>query len=124
MRLELEFRIKDREELKHPLIIIVLVFQISACGTMRTLGEEPIEISSPKYSGSQPCQSIIRIYSGVRYDHCVVNKGDGSDWELNGYLVWDFPFSFVLDSIVLPYTIFKQIKDGSLVQRYPKEVYP
>jgi len=89
---------------------------------MRTLGEEPIEISSPKYSGSQPCNTINRIYSGVQYDYCVVKKGDGSDWELKGYLVWDFPFSLVLDTVVLPYTIFKQIKDGSLVQSYPEAV--
>lgn len=89
---------------------------------MRTLGEEPIEISASKYAGSQPCKKISRIYSGVQYDYCVVFKGDGSDWELKGYLAWDFPFSFVMDTVFLPYTVYSQIRYGSLVQSYPQEV--
>ena len=112
---------KESGNLKQLILILVSLFCLSACGTMRTLGDEPIPISSPKYSGSQPCKTINRVYSGVQYDYCVVNKGDGSDWELKGYLVWDFPFSFVLDTVALPYTLYKQITVGSLVQSYPNE---
>ncbi|OUS27404.1 hypothetical protein A9Q99_15530 [Gammaproteobacteria bacterium 45_16_T64] len=59
--------------------LILLCILISGCGTLRTIGDKPIAIEYEKYSGSQPCVEIVRIYSGIQYDYCVVFAGDGSD---------------------------------------------
>ncbi len=101
------------------LLVLMVFFLLVSCGTMRTIGETPPKIEQQKYTGSQPCEKINRIYSGVQYDYCVVFMGDESDWELEGYLTWDFPFSFLLDTIFLPYTIYKQATSGHLNQGYP-----
>lgn len=81
-----------------------------------TLQDGPLQLASEKYKDSQPCESINRIYSGVKYDYCIVFSGDSSDWELKGYLTWDFPLSLVLDAVVFPYSIYRQIAVGDLKQ--------
>lgn len=99
-------------------ITVLITLSLSGCGTFSTLGKGPLQISSAKYNGSQPCKKIRRWYSGVKYDYCVLFKGDGSNWELEGYLAWDLPFSLIVDTVVLPYTIYKQATIGSLEQKY------
>ena len=100
------------------LSLVLLAFFLSSCGTLQTLGKGPLQIGAEKYNGSQPCEEIRRWYSGVKYDYCVLVKGDGSDWELHGILAWDFPFSLIVDTVLLPYTIYKQATIGSLEQKY------
>ena len=102
--------------MKNIFVVILAGFLISSCGTLSTLQDGPLLLANEKYMGSQPCDKIGRIYSGVRYDYCIVFLGDGSDWELEGYLVWDFPFSFVLDTVILPYSIYRQVTAGDLEQ--------
>lgn len=106
------------KKLFHVLLLLGVLSLVSACGTMRTIGKGPIS-SPPKHLlGSQPCKTIKRWYSGIRYNSCVLFDGDGSDWELEGYLWPDLPFSFILDTFVLPYTIYMQAAHGDVKQEY------
>ncbi|MDX1451628.1 MAG: YceK/YidQ family lipoprotein [Oleiphilaceae bacterium] len=103
--------------------LILIVGLLSACGTIRTLGEGPVKLPVAK-NDEDFCQSITRIYSGIQYDYCFVNDDDGSNWELFNILFWDFPFSFVLDTAVLPYTIVRQIISGNIGEpAEPKDAY-
>ena len=67
------------------------------------------------------CESVPRIYSGVVYDFCSLNGEPNSKKSLDeqqiGPLPWiavDLVLSGVLDTLVLPYTVYRQNLDGSI----------
>ncbi len=98
---------------------IFLVFFLSGCGTISTIGEKKKDHSC---LGENP---IPRIYSGIFYDVSLVKyalyDGPGPDFEF-GMGITDFPFSLALDTVVLPYTVYTQIKYGDICGYY-KEPY-
>ena len=53
---------------------------------------------------------VPRVYSGIA-GHLAFLRGDHPD---KGIVVLDIPFSFIVDTVVLPYTIFMQAKYGNL----------
>lgn len=110
--------------LKKLIVVCSTCCFIAACGTLSTIGRDHLAAPSEGLEGSQPCPRVPRIYSGVFYDYCVVFKGDGSDWELTGYLFWDLPGSLVLDTVVLPYSILSQILYGDIKQATRINVNP
>lgn len=76
------------------------------------------------YEERTNCKSIPRIYSGVSFDVCTVFIGPpapiGTESEAErakrfffGYIM-DVALSFVVDTIALPYTIYRQYKDGNI----------
>lgn len=71
------------------------------------------------YYGTTKCDEISYIYSGVRYDLCVLHskrKNVPIKFQLDPLWVTsiDLLFSAVADTLVLPYTVYKQSKDGNL----------
>ena len=102
-----------RGEVKQLAILLLVMGLLSGCGTIRTVGGDPVALPVPK-KGHESCQSISRIYSGIQYDYCFVNDDDGTNWELWNLLFWDYPLSFVADTIVLPYTIVRQLISGDI----------
>ena len=75
---------------------------LSGCVTIKTLSED------------KPCN---KIYSGT-----IGNLTDG--WWLGHSLFLDVPFSFVLDTVVLPYAIPKTIINYSLDDAACKKTTP
>ena len=55
------------------------------------------------------CSTIPWIYSGVAYDLCYLKYP-----EAGLIIVLDAPFSFIADTVTLPYTIYKQFSEGSI----------
>jgi uncharacterized protein YceK len=53
---------------------------------------------------------IPRIYSGIFNDVRFVKTGA----EGAGFAFWDFPFSLVADTVVIPYTAVTQVKYGNI----------
>ena len=53
---------------------------------------------------------VPRVYSGIA-GHLAFLRGDHPD---KGIVVLDIPFSFIVDTVVLPYTILMQAKYGNL----------
>ncbi|MEN8136506.1 MAG: hypothetical protein ABFS18_13370 [Thermodesulfobacteriota bacterium] len=64
------------------------------------------------------CNKIPRIYSGVFLNFCLAFIGPAAPEDYDGpdfyEYVGDMMLCFIADTLVLPYTGFRQIKDGSL----------
>ena len=94
---------------------------VAGCGTLTTvLREDSVTVQSLKAKKTY-CQSVPRVYSGVSYDLCVLHAppNSGSGMSLND-VPWpylDVAVSGVLDTLLLPYTIYRQNADGSLELR-------
>ncbi len=99
-----------------PIITLCLVLLTTGCGTVTTLSHSDEALSRKLVKRDTYCDSLPRVYSGVSYDLCVLNsKPTGTEWDvLVGFYVIDGAFSFLSDTVVLPYTIYRQATDGSV----------
>ncbi|KMT54203.1 YceK/YidQ family lipoprotein [Pseudomonas fildesensis] len=94
---------------------------LAGCGTVTTvLREDSVTIQALKARKTY-CQSVPRVYSGVAYDVCVLHAppNSGSELSLND-VPWPFldvAVSGVLDTLFLPYTLYRQSVDGSIELR-------
>lgn len=120
-------------------VIIVSVF-LSACGSLNTLPQSDEAIAENLKSHQTRCTFLPQVYSGAAYDFCRLNaeyKGnpnrgkypeeDSGDPRVSQQqrdqfgksfamlLAADFALSCVIDTVVLPYTIYKQNRDGSVI---------
>lgn len=99
--------------------VILIVFTamiLAACGSLTTVGIPDREIASNLKRQGTYCENIPRVYSGVAYDFCYLHsRRDGVyiDWYLGFYLI-DGVASGLVDTVLLPYTGYKQYTDGSL----------
>lgn len=91
------------------------------CGTVTTVLREDNATVHALKAKKTYCQSVPRIYSGVAYDLCVLhgppNSGSGVSLNDVPWAFIDVPISGVLDTLVLPYTIYRQSVDGSIELR-------
>lgn len=99
---------------------VLLATMLSGCGTMMTTSGYGIsKVETRGYASSTKCKAIPRVYSGVTYDACNTLLGETSGitttqgWLILPYLV-DGVVSFVGDTVILPYSIYKQVDTGSL----------
>jgi uncharacterized protein YceK len=87
-------------------LFIAVSTQIAGCGTIFT-----------QYSGSGATDPdhfpvIPRMYSGAYFDFsCAFHSGPPNNIELFCFI--DLPMSMALDTVILPYTLYKQIECGS-----------
>lgn len=87
-------------------LVLLALLALSGCSTMATISGGV----SPEKFDCDPNYSIPRIYSGIANDVRFL-RGKYTD---KGLVFWDFPFSLVADTAVLPYTIYGQLKHGNL----------
>lgn len=98
-------------------LILVMAVSISACGSFRTVGKTDREISSDLLSQKTYCETLPRVYSGLFYNFCCLHSNRQSvhvDWFQQFYLL-DGVASAVVDTVLLPYTGYRQYKDGSVL---------
>ena len=114
------------------LIAIVCVF-ITGCGTV--LSQHIYHKHGKReYENREQYERVTcgigqpSVYSGVAFDlrallaPFICDGGEGGLTYLAYYpilapiLVVDLPLSLTADTIIFPYTIYKQIKDGSMVE--------
>lgn len=96
--------------IKSILLILAIAFLLPSCMTVATLNVEYEAADSEVDECAEYC-SIRRVYSGVSMDICLLSAG--SEGGQGGAIAfWDLPFSFIADTIVLPYTAYKQISVG------------
>ncbi len=92
------------------LALIVISFFLQGCSTVHTISHAE---SGLVMKGSY-CHSIERMYSGVQYNWCKLHgepKKAAATASTKGdfeYVGIDTLFSLLADTLVLPYTIFKQ----------------
>jgi uncharacterized protein YceK len=87
----------------------VLVLPGAGCSTVATLAGA----SDPERYECSDDRFVPRMYSGVFNDVAIL-RSDAID---KGIVVLDLPFSLVADTLVLPYTIYGQIRYGNLCPR-------
>ena len=92
---------------------IVLLLAATGCSSVGTLYvglNTTNPNSNPDNFSSCGEYMIPRVYSGVANNLSFL-RGDYPDKSI---VVLDIPFSFIADTVVLPYTIFMQARYGNL----------
>jgi uncharacterized protein YceK len=100
------------------LSLLPLVLVLTGCGTFQTLAPEKGKVKISYNDKKSYCQSIPRIYSGVAHNFCLM-YGEPSKTSYTAAAdlpVWaiDTMLCAVTDTLALPYTVTRQIKDGPL----------
>lgn len=101
--------------------IVLVSLLISSCMTIasQTLSKKDLCTESP---------TVPNIYSGaIMSSQCAFHYGCEPNGECGFYskpnnveflCLIDVPLSFVLDTVILPFTIYKQNTDGNLCDKY------
>jgi uncharacterized protein YceK len=100
---------------------LLAAVMLAGCGTVQTVmrGDE-VAAKSLKERKSY-CGAVPRIYSGVTYDFCTLNAPleKGRDAEVHdnapAIVLIDVVLSGALDTLLLPYTLYRQQADGSII---------
>ncbi|CAI8785018.1 YceK/YidQ family lipoprotein [Pseudomonas sp. IT-P291] len=101
--------------------MLLVAMLLAGCGTIQTVvrGDE-VAAKSLREQKSY-CGAVPRIYSGVTYDFCTLNAPleKGRDAQVHdsapAIVLIDVVISGALDTLLLPYTIYRQQADGSIV---------
>ena len=98
------------------LLTIAVIALTAGCGTITTLSSSDDSLSRDLKKRETYCESLSRVYSGVSYNLCVLNSKprDTEIALLVGFYLVDGAFSLLSDTLVLPYTIYRQSADGSI----------
>ena len=103
---------------------------LSGCGSYHTLRSDDVANASDLNLKGSYCGAIPRVYGGVVWDACQLY---GEPPANAGYTppatpanhtfgppilpVLDMAFSGVVDTLALPYTLYRQSRDGSIELR-------
>ncbi len=99
---------------------------LAGCGTINTVFRPDAVASQNLKDSRSHCENVPRIYSGVIYGFCTLNGEPAPDKSLKDkslidhgggalpILAAELVLSGVLDTLVLPYTIYRQNTDGSI----------
>lgn len=102
----------------HALSLFTLTLFFVGCGTVKTLAPDQGKVSISYNDKKSYCHSIPRIYSGVSHNLCQMygEPNKTSYTTAADVPVWaiDTILCAVTDTLALPYTISRQLKDGSL----------
>ena len=100
-------------------LVILSVLIITGCGTVHTviLGDNVVKTNLQEIDTK--CDSIPRVYSGLSYDFCYlharpVSTYEGPSTNSAPLIFFDMIFSALIDTVLLPYSVYKQTQDGSI----------
>ncbi|MDR2960464.1 MAG: YceK/YidQ family lipoprotein [Stenotrophomonas sp.] len=110
------------------LAVLIVSAAVSGCGSVRTLDSEAHESVRDLKLGRTYCTEIPRIYSGVAYNFCALHGDPGGSYQRSAGLspplpdapqglywpLFDGLLSAATDTLALPYTIYRQQRDGSI----------
>ena len=100
--------------IKTAVMLGVCSLALSGCGTVSTVLQNDEDAARGLRKQKTYCQSIPRIYSGLAYDFCVLNAPPDPTGILVPLVLLDLALSGALDTVSLPYTIYRQGVDGNL----------
>lgn len=102
-------------------VMALAALMLAGCGTVQTvMRNDEVAIKSLKEQQSY-CGAVPRIYSGVTYDFCYLNaplergRDAGEHSPAPAVVLVDIVLSGALDTLMLPYTIYRQQADGSII---------
>ena len=108
------------------ILCLALCLPLTGCGTITTVFRPDAVTSQNLKDSRSHCESVPRIYSGVIYGFCQLNGEPAPNKSLKDQSLIDhggasipaaaveFVASGVLDTLLLPYTLYRQRKDGSI----------
>lgn len=95
---------------------------LGGCGTIQTVARNDQAAVDGLKEQKSYCGAVPRIYSGLAYDFCSLNAPLASGVDADNHrntaipgLLVDAVVSGALDTLLLPYTIYRQQVDGSIV---------
>ena len=92
----------------------VISFALTGCGTVASVLQDDAAAAQGLRKQKTYCQSIPRVYSGLAYDFCVLNAPPDPTGILVPFVLLDLALSGALDTVVLPYTVYRQGRDGNI----------
>ncbi|MCK1794176.1 YceK/YidQ family lipoprotein [Pseudomonas violetae] len=102
-------------------VMALAALMLAGCGTVQTVIRGDEAASKILKEQQSYCGAVPRIYSGVTFDFCYLNapleRGRESDVHTTApaIVLVDVVLSGVMDTLVLPYTIYRQKVDGSII---------
>jgi uncharacterized protein YceK len=95
-------------------LAVWVIISCTGCGTIIT------RFVSPNWSPPDP--TLPRIYSGTLFDfRCFLRPEMHETQGIGGFCLVDVPFSLIADTVILPLTIYEQVKYGSYAAGKPTE---
>ena len=100
--------------MKMAIAIMTFSLALTGCGTAATVlqSEEDAALSLRKHKTY--CQAIPRVYSGLAYDFCILNGPPEPAGFYASFVLVDLAVSGVLDTVCLPYTLYRQATEGNI----------
>ncbi len=96
-------------------LAVCVMLGCAGCGTLMT------RFVAPNWSPPDP--KLSRIYSGTQFDfRCFLKPSMHETQGIGGFCLVDVPFSIIADTVILPLTIYEQIKYGSYASGKAAEV--
>jgi uncharacterized protein YceK len=101
-------------------VLMILAAYVAGCGTIKTTALDKPRIEIGTKSKKSLCSSIPHIYSGIFYNICWLHRETNPNHasrRISGdipLVAVDTVLSGLLDTILLPYSIYKQAEVGSI----------
>ena len=105
--------------IRNPLLV-TLALALSGCGTVNTVIRGDDVTAKNLKEWRTHCASLPRVYSGAVYNFCILNGEPNPTTDAPGapaavpFQIIDIALSGVLDTLVLPYTVYRQVEDGNI----------
>jgi uncharacterized protein YceK len=99
----------------HVLCLCVCLAVCCGCSTVATL----VGGSSDNRFICDENYTIPRVYSGLFNDVRFVR----GEYQEKGIVFWDIPFSLAADTVVLPYTMYSQLRRGNLCDKKEEPIH-
>lgn len=93
---------------------------LTGCGTINTVFSSDVDTANSLRKAKTRCETVPRVYSGLSYDLCVMHgppqvaERDPAAPALIPFQIIDLIPSGIIDTLLLPYTIYLQSSLGSL----------
>jgi uncharacterized protein YceK len=102
--------------MKNILLLLASGLVLSGCGTINSTFREDAATSRTLSERGSHCGQVPRVYGGVMYDFCVLHApvDDRQPDTAAQFVLIDMAASGALDTLLLPYTFFRQQRDGSI----------
>ena len=101
-------------------ILVCVVATLCGCATIYSLSSDRME--GEMHEDTSHPRSLPRLYSGVVVDgYCVgqsFSEGREAAGQIGFFCLLDVPLSLVVDTLVLPYTAYQQIRFGNFKPRF------
>jgi len=102
------------------LALVLPALALSGCGTVNTVVRGDAVAAKNLREWRTRCASLPRVYSGAVYNFCILNGEPNPTTDAPGapaaipFAIVDIALSGVLDTLVLPYTVYRQLEEGNI----------